>query len=144
MAYMAAMWGSVVPAHARSLAEIRKTKEIRIRMPLAFAETLGKDVKPKVIRVEFDEQFFNKEGVVVREASYTPELLASGTCDFHATDLSRTSWRLNKKEDKDLQAAVQNFFDTQRAVKDSTLNKNWKNTDGITLIEFITLVTSIK
>ncbi|MCI0529346.1 MAG: hypothetical protein L0Y56_18055 [Nitrospira sp.] len=49
-----------------------------------------------------------------------------------------------RKEDKDLQAALKKFFDEQRATKDSMLNKQWKNYCGMTLIDFIELVTYVK
>jgi membrane-bound lytic murein transglycosylase MltF len=275
---------------ARSLAEILETKEIRIcvaavgdedvftvepvdcrenckvggsfyEMMMAFVEILGKDVKPKFLRVEWDEQFFNKDGVVVREESYTPELLASGQCDVYPNALALYPWRLKKldivilipdrsivivpkskqvefktpadlcgkvaatvkdtglhmwlqeqnkglcavhpiqieftttfddmwvevdkgrvdfilsityaaiwltrhefknsvgvftvgpmdylgwgfrKEDKDLQAAVQKFFDTQRAAEDSPLNQIWEKYLGMTLVDYIGLVTKIE
>jgi membrane-bound lytic murein transglycosylase F len=97
--------GYVSIIHARSLAEIEQTLEIRFcvspfipqdtvepadcrencrfggysyDMTMAFLETLGKDIQPKFLRVEWDEQFFNKEGKVVRDDTYTPELMASG------------------------------------------------------------------
>ena len=43
-----------------------------------------------------DEQFFNKDGKVVREAAYTPDLLASGRCDVLPGGLTTVGWRLNK------------------------------------------------
>jgi membrane-bound lytic murein transglycosylase F len=228
---------------------------------MAFAETLGNDVKPKFLRVEWDEQFFNKDGVVVLENSYTPELLASGKCDFYPNTLVILPWRLNKldfvtlyptrylvivnkskqaefkaaadlagkvaailkegayqtwlqeqnesvyaanpiqielvttedeglkavdegkidftivmaetaiwstrhqfknsvgafavgpmyevgwafrKEDKDLQAVVQKFFDTQRAAENSSLNQIWDKYFDMSLIDFIGLITKIE
>jgi ABC-type amino acid transport substrate-binding protein len=216
---------------------------------------------PKFLRIEFDEQFFNKEGKVVREDTYTPELLASGRCDFYPNNLANLPWRekklnfvalfpermavlINKskkaefktpadlcgkvaatykdsgyhtwlqeqnksicvanpihmelttteeedlkaieegrvdftlalvvtairftrhegkncvvpflvgpmrffgwafrKEDKDLQEALKKFFDVQRATKDSILNNQWKSYLGMTLIEYIELITYIK
>ncbi len=111
--------------HARSLEEIRESKEIRICITpdlsvvtaepadclenctfsgpvyeevLAFTETLGSDVNPKFIKVEWDEQFYNKEGKVIYEAEYTPELLASGKCDIFPSNLTKTEWRAKKME----------------------------------------------
>jgi hypothetical protein len=277
-----------VLAQARSLAEILETKEIRIcvvagteevftvepmdcrenckvggayyEMVMAFVETFDKDVKPKFLRVEWDEQFFNKEGVVAREESYTPELLASGQCDVYPNFLVPFPWRLKKldvvillptrtivmvhkskqvefktpidlcgkmaatvkdtgfhmlsqewnqgvcaanpiqmefttfedmwaevdkgrvdlilydtlgaiwftrhqaknvvaaftvgpmvyqgwgfrKENKDLQEAVQKFFDTQRADENSPLNQIWDKYWGMTLIDYIGLITKIE
>jgi membrane-bound lytic murein transglycosylase F len=217
-------------------------------------------VTPKFSRVGWDEQFFNKEGVVVREGSYTPELLASGRCDFYPY-MTKLPWRLKKldfvtlypnrmmvlvhkskktefktpadlcgkvaatvkdtsfhtwlqeqnervhvanpiqfefvtnneeglqavdegrvdftitntefamwstrhrvkntvsafvvgpmeyigwgfrKEDKDLQAAVQKFFDTQRADENSPLNQIWDKYFDMTLIDFIGLMTKLE
>ena len=279
IACVAVVGGSGVLAQARSLGEVQKAKEIRICLvPVpgaftveppdcrenckfggdlydlapAFAATLGSDVKPKVLRVEWDEQFFDREGKTVREGSYTPELLASGKCDVYATGLTKLPWREKKlaivtlyptrmmvvtnrstkaelkspkdlcgktaatikdtsyqawlqgqnesacaanpmriqlmtfeetskavdtgrvdfivqnieetmwlgspfknsvaafavgpiyeqgwafrKEDKDLQAAAQTFFEAQKAARDSLLNKQWKNFLGMTLPEYI-------
>ncbi len=111
-------------SQARSLQEIRETGEIRfciannhpaivvaepegcrddctLRGPvyeeaLAFTETLGGNVKAVFTRVDWDEQFFNKDGKTDREAAYTPELLASGTCDIYPSHLTKIDWRLNK------------------------------------------------
>ena len=114
----------IAPVEARSLEEIKNTKEIRICLsPLhpvvatveppdcrencefggvayetsrAFAATLGTDIKLKFFHVDWDEQFFNERGVTVREESYTPELLASGKCDLYPSNLTKNSWRLKK------------------------------------------------
>jgi membrane-bound lytic murein transglycosylase MltF len=109
---------------ARSLAEIEKTAELRLCLsPVhpsiataepgncrercqfsgpafeevqAFAHSLGSKIHTKWLRVNWDEQFFNKEGQTVRNASYTPELLASGKCDIFPNHLTKTGWRLQK------------------------------------------------
>ena len=278
--------GYAAAVQARSLAEILQSGEIRFcvspfppqdtvepadcrenckfggysyDLAMAFVEALGKGLKPKFMRVEWDEQFFNKEGKVVREDAYTPELLASGKCDLFP-GLTKVGWRLNKfdfvtlnpsrmvvvvnkaskaqftkpadlggklastmkdsswqtwleeqnktvyaanpiriklvpaqdvlkavdigqadfalsdselamwfinndlknsvtafavgskteiawafrKYDKDLQAAVQKFFDAQRPVKDSALNKIWIKNYGMTVNEFIETVNQMK
>lgn len=115
--------GTLVPAQARSLAEIKKSKELRAcvvptlsdatvepancREKCKFSglvpeevavltKALGHGIKSKLIRVEWDEQFFNKEGKTVREASYTPELLASGKCDLYPNTVTTNEWRLKK------------------------------------------------
>ncbi|MCI0561763.1 MAG: transporter substrate-binding domain-containing protein, partial [Nitrososphaera sp.] len=249
---------AVEPADCR---ENCKYRGALYEIAMAFVETLGNDIKPKFLTIEWDEQFLNKDGMIVREDSYTPELLASGKCDFYASYLARLPWRINKldfvvltpnrimvmvnkskqaefkipadlcgkvaavlkastfttwleeqnkgmcvakpiqikllagveegvklvdagsidftmldttdaiwrtrhqvkntvaafvvgpmdegswafcKEDKDLQAAVQKFFDTQRADKNSALNQIWKKYYGMTLIDFIELITWIK
>jgi ABC-type amino acid transport substrate-binding protein len=63
---------------------------------LAFVATLGTDIKPTFRRVAWDEQFFNQQGHTDREASYTPALLAAGTCDLYPSNLTMTAWRLKK------------------------------------------------
>jgi membrane-bound lytic murein transglycosylase MltF len=108
---------------ARSLAAIQQSQEIRIclspahpavavaqppdcrddctfsgpayEVALAFVATLDTDIKPTFRRVAWDEQFFNQQGHTDREASYTPALLASGTCDLYPSNLTVTPWRLN-------------------------------------------------
>ncbi|MDC8771236.1 substrate-binding periplasmic protein [Roseateles albus] len=115
-----------LPAAARSLAEINKTKELRICIAptssgiasaspegcrdnckfsgrvyeeaLEFAHSLGRDIKPKFLRVTWDEQFHNSKGQTVRDDSYTPELLAAGQCDFYPSSLSINEWRLKKMD----------------------------------------------
>ena len=106
-------------AQARSLAEIQQSKEFRVCIApihpalaevsppecweqctftgqmydevVAFAATLGPDITLKFFRVLWDAQFHNREGKTVREASYTPELLASGTCDVYPTHLTNST-----------------------------------------------------
>jgi len=275
-------------AQARSLAEIQQSKEFRVCIApvhpslaevtppecqdqctftgpvyeevVAFAATLGAEIQLKLRRVVFDAQFHNREGKTVREASYTPELLASGTCDVYASHFAKIAWRLTKldivtlfpsrmmvlvntaakgqfhtaadlagkvaavekdslqhswlqeqntstyaanpvrltrmltddgvkavaagevdftlldsdgalwatrhqfkntvvtfsvgplkelgwafrKDDQDLQAAVQAFFAAQRADPDSALQALWTKTYGLSLTKFITLMTAIK
>ena len=93
-------------ARARSLEEIKKTNEIRIclagssheyykKMGMVFAEWLG--VKARVRRLDsWDQQFHNKDGVTVKEASYTPYLLETCECDFYPNDLVVSEWRKKK------------------------------------------------
>ena len=111
---------------ARELAEIQKTKELRACIAYvssmqgkaepqgcrdnctmtgdtpdlvqAFAASLGSEIKVKAVSVGWQEQFTNKEGKVVQEQSYTPELFASGTCDFYATGLAKNAWRSKKMD----------------------------------------------
>lgn len=111
-------------ARGRSLEEIRRTKEIRICVSpihasicvveppgcrdgcqisgpaydaaMAFAAFLGDQIVPLFRSVEWDEQFFNENGVTVKEDSYTPELLASGKCDIYPNNLTKNGWRNNK------------------------------------------------
>jgi len=115
---------AVIPAKARSLEEIRQSKEIRICIAsdlfvtaeppdcrdnckfsgliyeesLAFTAALGSDIQPKFFKIGWDEQFFNKEGKIIYEADYTPELLASGKCDFFPTNLTKNEWRSKKMD----------------------------------------------
>jgi len=63
---------------------------------LDFAETLGSDIKPKFVRVEWDEQFYNQDGKTDRAGSYTPALMASGICDIYPSHLTKLDWRLKK------------------------------------------------
>src|SRR5262247_724457 len=82
--------GLLASAQARSLAEIQQTKELRVCLAairpssvvatppdcrdnctfsgpvydevVAFATTLGQDIRLKLLRVDWDEQFFNQDG----------------------------------------------------------------------------------
>ena len=45
-----------------------------------------------------------------------------------------------RKDDKDLQAAVQAFFETQKAMATSPLNQIWERAFGLTLTKFERLV----
>ena len=115
---------SAVTAAGRSLDEIKKTKEIRVCVsPIhpsvctarpegcrddcelsgpayesarAFAAYLGDDILPRFRSVGWDEQFFNKDGVTAKDETYTPELLASGSCDFYPSNMAKNEWRLKK------------------------------------------------
>lgn len=62
----------------------------------AFAAALG--VEPRFRTVAWSEQFADASGEVRREASYTPALLADGTCDLFVSNLARLPWRLTKLE----------------------------------------------
>src|SRR5450830_1691681 len=81
--------GMIAPSHARSLAEIKQSKELRICIApihpayataepaacrdkckftgpvyeesMIFAQSLGKGIQAKLLRVDWDEQFFNKD-----------------------------------------------------------------------------------
>ncbi|MBF0099304.1 MAG: transporter substrate-binding domain-containing protein [Desulfobacterales bacterium] len=65
---------------------------------IAFAKSLGQDIVPKFIRIDWDEQFYNHEGKTVMEATYTPEFLASGMCDCYPNNLTKTDWRERKMD----------------------------------------------
>ena len=60
----------------------------------AFAETLG--VTTSYYVPTWDEQFQNSEGETIREASYTPHLMATGKCDVYPSNLIRRDWRMKK------------------------------------------------
>ena len=62
----------------------------------AFAAALG--VEPRFRTVAWSEQFADASGEVRREASYTPALLADGTCDLFVSNLARLPWRQTKLE----------------------------------------------
>jgi membrane-bound lytic murein transglycosylase MltF len=93
-------------AWSRSLAEIRKSNELRIcvagssyqlytAMALAFAEHLG--VSPSVKRLaSWDQQFQNDKGVTDKDATYVPALMDSGDCDVYPNDLVKNDWRSKK------------------------------------------------
>ena len=115
------------PAHARSLQEIKASGEIRFcvaiyggvigtvnppdcrgadcqfRGPVrelteAFTKSLGDNIKPTYRIVSWDEQFHNEAGKTVREDTYTPALMASGTCDVYPAFMAKLDWRLTKLE----------------------------------------------
>ncbi|SDB30730.1 extracellular solute-binding protein, family 3 [Desulfonatronum thiosulfatophilum] len=64
----------------------------------AFAAFLGQDMHIKGVRVDWEEQFFDENGRIVRDAEYTPSLLASGRCDIYPNNLTREEWRLTKMD----------------------------------------------
>jgi membrane-bound lytic murein transglycosylase F len=137
------IWPQAV--QARSLQEIRSTGELRICFsPIhpsvvstnqencledctfsgpafeavqAFAAFLGGDVKVRGLRVGWDGQFFNNEGQTVREAKYTPALLASGRCDLYPNNLTKTSWRLQKMD-------IATMFPNRRVILINILKKD--------------------
>ncbi len=105
---------------ARPLSEILKSKELRICLvvdngvasaeppdcrdncrfsgrvyeeSLVFAKSLGQDIQPKFIQVDWDEQFFNDQGIIENGKEYTPALLENGTCDIYPSNLTRLDWR---------------------------------------------------
>jgi membrane-bound lytic murein transglycosylase MltF len=113
-----------VGAAGRSLEDIRVTKEIRVCLSpihpsvctakpegcrddcrfsgpayeaaMAFVNYLGNGVVPRFRSVGWDEQFFNKQGVTAHADGYTPELLASGECDFYPSNMAKNEWRSQK------------------------------------------------
>ncbi|MGD9504786.1 MAG: transporter substrate-binding domain-containing protein [Syntrophobacteraceae bacterium] len=121
---LAFVFASFMAAEGRSLQEIQKTQELRVCIsPIhpsvcsvepedcrdecrisgpayeaakAFAAFLGDGISPRFLRVGWDEQFFDKNGAVDRDGSYTPELLASGRCDFYPSNLAKSEWRSKK------------------------------------------------
>ena len=116
---------TVLSAEARSLAEIQKTNELRaciafVSPPMgkaepagcrdkcdsvtgdvpdlvtAFAQSLGDSIRPKWISIGWEEQFIDQDGNLRKDDAYTPQLLASETCDFYATGFVKTPWRSKK------------------------------------------------
>ncbi len=121
-----------LPSDARSLADIKKSKELRVCLnadhpavatpepaqcrencklsgPLyeqakAFVDAMGNGVRGKFLRIKWEEMFANKEGKTDREASYTPELLATEKCDLFVTNMTKNAWRLKKMDIVTLQS----------------------------------------
>ncbi len=63
----------------------------------ALAKAMG--LKPEVTELkEWDIQFQNDQGVVVKEATYVARLLASGDCDVFPNDLHVLDWRATKMD----------------------------------------------
>jgi ABC-type amino acid transport substrate-binding protein len=122
--YLTTFATAVHPAQARSLEDIKQSGEIRICAALpgpaigtveppdcrgecivkgpardlteAFAQSLGANIKATYWVLAWDEQFHNQTGETVREASYTPALLASGACDVYPNGMVLVEWRLKK------------------------------------------------
>lgn len=124
MVISAVFFSSATPSTGRSLEEIRRTGEIRVclsplhpsvctaepegcredclmsgpayEVAMAFVAHLGGGISPRFIRVDWDEQFFNQDGITVQDEAYSPALLASGRCDFYPNNLTRNDWRWKK------------------------------------------------
>lgn len=118
-------WTSLI-ADARSIADIQRTRELRVCIALttaasgkaappgcrtdcimsgdvpdlaaAFAASFGPHIKAKWLNIGWEEQFQNQDHEVVRDAAYTPELLASEACDFYATGFLKNEWRAKKMD----------------------------------------------
>ncbi len=94
------------PVFARSLDEIRKSGELRLcvagsssrlysQMGTVFAEHLR--VRANIKKLDsWDQQFHNKDGVTVKEESYTPLLMETGECDCYPNDVVMHEWRMKK------------------------------------------------
>jgi two-component system sensor histidine kinase/response regulator len=63
----------------------------------ALAKFLGLRAQVTVFQ-KWDQQFANTEGVVVKEATYIADPLASGSCDVYPNDLHALPWRAIKME----------------------------------------------
>lgn len=95
-------------AGARTLAEVRASHELRICVAgssaafyqangEAFARHLG--VPAVVTRLKaWDDQFKNREGLLLREARYLARPIESGQCDLLPNDLHLLDWRLSKMD----------------------------------------------
>jgi membrane-bound lytic murein transglycosylase F len=93
---------------ARSMQDIQTTKEIRLCLAgsaydfyrkngAAFAEFLGNGVKATYFQFDnWNDQFVNDSGVVIKDGEYTPAPLASGKCDLYPNDLVMEDWREKK------------------------------------------------
>lgn len=101
------------PANARSLAQIKRSGELRIchptlstigkdrqtehphvRTAVAFARALG--VIPKLREIRWSAVFEDADGRVFQDKTYTPALLSSGECDFFPSDITILGWRQTK------------------------------------------------
>ncbi|MBF0442876.1 MAG: ABC transporter substrate-binding protein, partial [Oligoflexales bacterium] len=107
--------------YARSLEEIKKTKELRICLVVypginyvepkdckekckysgpaydianAFADHLK--VKKTYKQITWDEQFYNDQGKTDREGEYTPEHVKTGNCDVYPNNVTKLPWREKK------------------------------------------------
>lgn len=95
-------------AHARSLAAIRASNELRVCVAgssadfysanaQAFAHYLG--VPATIVRLEkWDQQFQNSLGVVDLPSRYVAQPLATGQCDLYPNDLYMLDWRQTKMD----------------------------------------------
>ncbi|AZP10966.1 transporter substrate-binding domain-containing protein [Undibacterium parvum] len=141
----------LIHAHtqARSLSEIIKSKELRVCVVAyhpdfiraepencrgnckfsglvfeeiqVFSKFLGPQIQAKFLRLDWDEQFFNKNSEVVRNGIYTPELLASGKCDVYPNNLTRNEWRLKKLD------IIYLFPSRMMAIVNKSKQKEYKN-----------------
>ncbi|UTH74663.1 transporter substrate-binding domain-containing protein [Chromobacterium sp. IIBBL 290-4] len=121
-----ALSGVLAPASARSLKEVLQSRQLRVCIvpvnsasvivkpkdcreqcefsgPVyeevqAFVRNLGPGIRLKSIRIEWDEQFYDKTGRTDIEGSYTPQLLASGACDIYPSRITKNAWRLKKMD----------------------------------------------
>lgn len=99
-----------ISSQARSLAEIKKTQEARVctasgiefmnefsrKQTTLFFQTVDKNIQIKFEQIKWDEMFHNEDGTTVKEAVYTPQLLATGQCDLYPSNLTITEWRKKK------------------------------------------------
>lgn len=97
---------AALPVHGRTLAEVRRSGELRICVAGSsadfyqtngeeFARSLGVRAKTTVL-ASWDHQFHNAQGVTVLDATYEAARFASGECDLYPNDLHMTPWRKTK------------------------------------------------
>lgn len=88
------MVGTVTPADCTGEA---CTFEGPVRnLSLAFAKTLGPEMKASFRVLKWDQQFHNDQGKTVREGSYTPALIETGACDLYTSFMAERAWRQKK------------------------------------------------
>jgi membrane-bound lytic murein transglycosylase MltF len=63
---------------------------------MAFAEWLDPELDASFRVLDWDQQFQNAEGETIRDASYTPALIESGTCDLYTSFMADREWRKKK------------------------------------------------
>ena len=87
---------SVASATPENCRENCQFKGTAYEESLLFAKSLGKSIRPRFLRIEWPEQFYNKAKKVVLDGRYVPHLIASGTCDLYPNNLESNLWRLKK------------------------------------------------
>lgn len=96
------------PAQARTLREIERTGSLRLCLAgssaefyrangEALARHLGVTADIRYLK-DWNTQFENRDGEVVKEASYTARRLADGSCDVFPNDLHLLAWRQTKMD----------------------------------------------
>lgn len=99
---------TMASANARTFAEIQQSGSLRLCVagssaPFyqangeAFAKALNLKSEVTVLK-EWDQQFQNDQGKVVKEASYVAQLLANESCDLFPNDLHVLDWRSSKMD----------------------------------------------
>ena len=105
---MACLALTLSPAQARTLEQIKQSKELRLCVAGSsidyyrasgedFARTLGVQPRTTVLS-NWDEQFWDTQNRMNADTHEEPALLASGQCDLFPNDLHLTQWRQKKMQ----------------------------------------------